>query len=198
MRILTLTAIIGSSLVLSACQTTQDRATLSSFTSPSASGNISGDLSGNPTGVRIDSSGDGFAYTAGSIDGEGLSAQAGLVAGTTVNFHPSEGTGTYEGVYELVQVSAISVSGDRISGFTSPRNGTITLTADYLAGTLTGSADSLEVDGVMDGRTLGGTVTYRDVRGQLSGLVGGDKTVGAFHGNDEDLIYAGGFLANRD
>ncbi|WP_438956422.1 hypothetical protein [Cognatiyoonia sp.] len=41
-----------------------------------------------------------------------------------------------------------------------------------------------------------GDVTYRGVDGDLNGLVGSDKAVGAFHGNNADLIDAGGFLVN--
>jgi len=198
MRILSMSALVCAVALLSACETTQDQATMSGFTSPSSSGRISGSLSNQPIVPIIDADGDGFSFTAGSVEGEGLLAVAGLVEGTDVSFRPSVGSGTFEGIYALVYVDDISLSGNYIQGQRDATSGPITLTADFANRTLTSTNSPVTVNGRMEGRDLSGTVQYRGVNGQLDGLVGGDKTVGAFHGNNADLIYAGGFLANRE
>lgn len=196
MRVISKLSILGAAIALSGCQTIQDRATISGFTSPTASGVIDGDLSNRVTGREIDADGDGFAYATGSISGEGLAAKAGLVAGTDVSTPPITGTATFSGVYELRRITGIFISSDSISGFPASETGQIALDANFADGSLTGTSGSLTVDGTMNGETLSGSVTYRGVEGPLRGLVGSDKTIGAFHGNDESLIYAGGFLAN--
>lgn len=189
---------ICGAVSLAACEVTQDEATTSGFTNPSASGRISGVLSSAPVVPIIDDDGAGFSFTAGSTGGDGLRAVAGLVEGTTVNFRPSVGTGSYAGVYALVYVDDIDLSGGVITGQRDADVGVLTLTADFANDTLTSTDSALKVNGVMNGRTLSGSVTYRGLRGALEGLVGGDKTVGAFHANNADLIYAGGFLADRE
>ncbi|MBB5722563.1 hypothetical protein FHS72_002189 [Loktanella ponticola] len=198
MRILPVSVLLLSAAAMSACETTQDQATMSGFTSPSSTGRISGDLSGNPVVPIIDEDGDGFSFTAGSVSGEGLKAVAGLVAGTDVSFRPSVGSASYDGVYALTYVDDISLDNGYIRGERDATSGAITLTADFARGTLVSSNSPVTVNGKLDGRDLSGTVSYRGVNGQLDGLVGGDKTVGAFHGNNANLIYAGGFIAYRE
>lgn len=198
MRILNI-VIAGAAIAsLSACNFIQNLSTDSGFRTPSASGFYSSGIDITRSGREIDASGDGFAYAAGGKDGEGLKAISGLIPGTEVNFRPNTGSGTFTGRYELSQFSGIDINGDEIYGFASNVSGAISLNADFENDTLTGSAGNLTVNGTMDGRTLGGTVAYRGLSGPLRGLVGGDKTVGAFHGNNANLIYAGGFIADRE
>lgn len=96
----------------------------------------------------------------------------------------------------MAYIEDINLSGDIITGRTGRQSGVINLTADLDAGTLTGSTKGLEVNGRMSGSDLAGGVSYRGVGvgGGLDGLVGSDQAIGAFHGNDADLIYSGGFL----
>jgi len=58
------------------------------------------------------------------------------------------------------------------------------------------NGNRLSVDGRIDGTTLSGTVTYDGVAGSLRGLVGGNEAIGAFHGHDDNNVFAGGFIAN--
>ena len=96
----------------------------------------------------------------------------------------------------MAYIENINLSGDIITGRAGRESGVINLTADFDAGTLTGSTGGLEVNGRMTGSDLGGGVSYRGVRGGLDGLVGSDQAIGAFHGNNADLIYSGGFLTD--
>jgi hypothetical protein len=198
MRIMYFVTCITAVFSLSACTLSQNQATSSGFTTPSPTGAISGDLSSQPIAPFIDGDGDGFSFTAGSVDGEGLRAEAGLVEGTSVNFRPSVGSGTYQGVFALTYIDDIALNGNFIGGQRDADVGALTLTADFGANTLTSTDSALTVNGVMDGRSLSGSVTYRGLTGDLRGLVGGDKTIGSFHANNADLIYAGGFGADRE
>jgi hypothetical protein len=58
-----------------------------------------------------------------------------------------------------------------------------------------------QVNGQLTGRNLSGTVSYNGVDGDLTGLVGGDKAIAAFHGHDSSRpqsANAGGIYATRD
>ena len=83
-----------------------------------------------------------------------------------------------------------------MTGFRTQQTGSINLSTNFGAGTLTGSSGNLSIDSRFSGEDLRGDMTYRGVDGDLTGLVGSDKAVGAFLGNNADLIGAGGFLVN--
>lgn len=174
----------------------QDAATLSSFAEVTPTGFIVTDVTGGATQSNIDFTGSGFAYAAGSVYGDGLKAVSGITTSSSVAPAPAAGSTVFSGRYELFQVDGISLSGSQITGFRTQQTGSINLTANFGTGTLTGSSGNLSIDGRFSGEDLKGDVTYRGVDGDLTGLVGSDKAVGAFHGNDADLIYAGGFLVN--
>ena len=117
---------------------------------------------------------------------------------------------TYTGTFELALIDLILVLGDSVQGSSTFDRGNISLTADFNAGTLTGSGTGLDlgsfslllngnqlsVDGTLNGTALSGTVTYDGVTGPLQGLVGSDEAIGAFHGHNDSQLFAGGFIAN--
>lgn len=190
---------------LSACGFTeaiQNNATQSGFVTPSTNGAISVGLSQSSGGTVRTIDGNGYAFQAGSDPGEGLAAYSGILPGTQTDAWPTSGAATYSGTYEGVQISGINLDGAGfISGMSGPMSGTLTLSADFAQNTLTGTSDNglLTVDGqVGGGGTLSGSVNYQGVGGDLTELAGGDTAVGAFHRNNADLIYAGGFIADRD
>lgn len=186
-------ALIFASL-LSACESAQDGATNSYFVTPLTDGTFLTPLNSDRSSLFRDANGEGFAFGAGT-DSEGLVARAGLIPGTATQAWPSAGTATMSGQYELVKVSGIDLNNSYISGFTSFERGNLTLTANFAGNTLNGTSNNglLIVNGRTTGQTLGGGVTYNGVSGALQGVAGADQAFGVFHGNSEDLIYAGGF-----
>lgn len=186
-------------LGLSACVGEQDY-TSSSFATPngtSASATISKSLSNEQNGQVYDASLGGAAYLTGT-NSSGAHAYAGVMPGSSVGSAVSSGTATYSADYEVAYISSISVSGNLLSGFNNTDAGTIALTLDTSAGTLTGSNGNLTVDGDVSGTAVSGDAVYRGVSGDLTGLVGDEGTVGAFQGDSDSLVYAGGFVGAID
>ena len=79
------------------------------------------------------------------------------------------------------------------------QSGTLTLVADFDRNTLSGTSDNslLRVNGTFEGKALGGSVVYRGMSGELSGRVGANQAVGAFHGKTDTSIMAGGFMVDE-
>ncbi len=197
-------------LALSACSESISDPTTSAFSQPNAVGTIQ-----NTDAARLagsDSSGvtgNVYGYEAGSIDGEVFAAFSGVAAGASVTPPPASGPATYTGTFEVGVVGSIFDTGSGYSGSVTTDNGSITLNADFDAGTLTGSGtgvndftnfvlngNELEVNGTITGTQLRGTATYDGVSGPLNGLIGSDEVIGVFHGNSDSQTHAGGFIAN--
>lgn len=189
-------------VALSACTTTpsQDSLTQSSFVTPSSTGGINVGLTQTNTDGIVSPAGEGFLFQTGVREGEGLEAVVGILPGTEVTFRPSEGSATYTGNYSIGTIRDIDASGGQIIGFPGVEQGVLTISVDFASGAVEGQASNgqLFLTGGLVGRDLAGTVVYREVAGPLDGLVGGDQAFGVFHGNDADLIYAGGFVLDRD
>lgn len=186
--------------------------TSSGFKTPTSSGSLSGN---GGSQVRSgdefsDLTGNGFAYQAGAIKSAGFQANAGLVPGASVTELPATGSATMSGVFEVAVVTSIYAGGSQLNGQSFVDRGSVSLTADFDRGTLTGGGNgldggltnfylkenSLSVDGTFTGQELKGTVSYDGVSGPLRGLIGGDEVIGAFHGNSDNQVHAGGFIAN--
>lgn len=192
-----------SALALSACTLSQDGATNSGFRTPNSSGMITGGVDSDGQQTRRtfrDSAGGGFAYAGGTND-DGLAAYAGIIPGTTGGAQVASGSASYDATFNLYEVTGINLTETGIGeGFVTGRpntvTGSITLTANFDSNRLTGTSTggSLNVDGRIGGTDLSGDVTYRGVGGTLDGVIGADRTVGAFHGNNADVIFAGGFI----
>ncbi|WP_292021455.1 hypothetical protein [Maritimibacter sp. UBA3975] len=113
----------------------------------------------------------------------------GSAPGTTV----TTGGATYDASYRVVQLSNVKKSGSTLTADTLIDSGLITLTADFDAGTLTGSSGDLDVAGLILVNDLNGAVSFRSVAGALDGEIGADGVLGAFHGSTGGTVYAGGF-----
>jgi hypothetical protein len=85
--------------------------------------------------------------------------------------------------------------------------GTLSLTANFGAGTLTGSNSEIAINGRINGSDLSGRVnanysdfflTHGNVTGSiganLDGHIGTTGVLGAFHGNNSNTAVAGGFV----
>lgn len=142
--------------------------------------------------------GAGVAYTIGVDRGSlGLRAYSGIIPGSDVQTPPTTGTATLRGGYSLYGASDIQRT-DRTVRWTNFRDrGNLTLKVDFDKGTLTSSDSRLKVNGNFTGKALTGGVEYRGVSGQLKGLVGAKRAIGAFHGASprQKILYTGGFVA---
>ena len=192
-------------LPLSACSSLFAENSNSFFATPDAAGNLNelDNVSYSSNNVSP-LTGNGYAYQVGGNDGDGLRGYAGIINGTGVTAPPTSGTASMSGSYALAGIANIYEYGSgynqtTVAGTPFTDGGSITLTADYGAGTLTGSAGfsyPITVNGTISGTTLRGTVTYDGVTGPLEGLVGAIEAVGAFHGNSDTQLHAGGFIVN--
>lgn len=177
--------------------------TASGFKSATASGTLSGvsTLASNVRSGRDFSAvtTNGYAYAAGAIKDEGFQAYAGLTPGVSVSAPPASGTATMTGTFEVASVTAISVNGDSLSGFSSIDTGTLSLSADFGAQTLTGTGSglrTLQINGTFSGDTLSGRAIYNGLSGPLTGRVGSNEAIGVFHGDSDSAVHAGGFIVN--
>lgn len=188
-------------LLAGACTGTpsQDDLTFSGFVTPS-NGGINAGLTQATTNGLIDDDGEGFLFQTGVRDGEGLEAVVGLLPGTDTTFRPSAGSATYTGEYMIGTVTEIELSSGFIGGIPGETRGSLDLQVDFASGAVTGASGNgqLSLSGGLNGRELSGTAEFQGVEGPLSGNVGGDQAFGVFHGNNADLIYAGGFIAERN
>ena len=145
-------------------------------------------------------------------------AFSGVTPGADVGAVQTSGTATYSGDYELEIVDAVFVLENEISARLAPAEGTLSLNADFGAGTLTGGgsgggfgavATTLDVNGTISGRDISGTVDIThtelllgvgtdELSGPLTGLIGEDAAIGAFHASDSNTAAAGGFVATAD
>jgi hypothetical protein len=194
-------AAFGVMLLIAACGATQENLTTTRFVTPSPTGAINIGLQDATSRVYTTStdSRSGFAFQTGQIENEGLFAVAGLLPGSTVTAAPSS-SANYTGTYNLVAISGIALTDDSIYGFRREESGSLTLQANFANGSVVSAPGSaLSVNGTANGRDLSGTVSYNGISGALDGLIGGDRAIGAFHGegNDDTYMYAGGFIANR-
>lgn len=216
MSVRTVGMLCGAMGLLSACDAagvdtpTQDELTTTGFAQPSATGVINIGLEDNITSRVAQTSagsGIGYAFQTGAIPQEGLFAVAGLLPGTAASMTPRpSGTASYSGTYNLVEVENIDLGGGFITGDPTLRSGNVTLISNFASGSIIDSGTSaLSVNGTVNGANLGGTVTYNGVQGNLDGLIGGNRAIGAFHGegnvgpgSEDDYMYAGGFITTRN
>ena len=132
----------------------------------------------------------GFAYQYGRVEGTNrFLGVAGIAPTSNPGPPPTTATATYSGVYNLTYANR-----DQIER----RTGNIRLAADFDEGELTGVAGRLRVDGTITGQVVDGTVTYRDVDADLFGLIGSERVIGAFAGDEDDALLVGGLIAEAD
>ena len=132
----------------------------------------------------------GFAYQYGRVEGTNrFLGVAGIAPTTNPGPPPTTATATYSGDYNLTYANRDQVE---------RRTGTIRLAADFNEGEITGSAGRLRVDGTITGQVVDGTVTYRDVEADMFGLIGSERVVAAFAGDEDDALLVGGIIAEAD
>lgn len=147
----------------------------------------------------------GYAFQVGVLsDDSSVIANANVLLGGGFfpTADPASGTATLQSTYDAVMFSNPTTD----NGFvevttTSSTSAPITLTADFTDatfGTLTGTDGTLTVDAtfVRGIGSLNGDVTYNGVDGDVSGFVGGAEVLGAFAGQNDTSVFAGGFSSN--
>jgi len=164
----------------------------SGFATPNADGTFSGTLTPAFTGSFKDADGNGFAYEV-SRTGTALGAQAGILPGTQVGDLPPTGFAAMSGVWNLAEIGKTNGTG-REFGEALQYSGRITLRADFDFGTLEGDSEDLRVLGTFDSTVLTGDVFFQDRPAALTGRIGADRAVGAFHGANGDVSFSGGFF----
>ena len=110
---------------------------------------------------------------------------------------PTSGSARMTGPFALRHVTDLRVTDKTYSGKVKDVTGSITLNADFGAGTLRGAGDGLTVDGRLKGDTLSGTASYGGVRGNLDGFAGATNAIGIFEGKAPDSSIAGGFVVAK-
>lgn len=180
-------------LAISACASTESR-TSSGFQTPSNIGYLGPELTSALRGSDISVSGDGYAYAVGEDLNGDFAGYAGIIPTTLVLAPPISGSATWNGTYNLAQITGIELPAGGLQGYKAEFTGALSLTADFAAGTLVGASPELSVTGAFSGSTLSGSTVFRGLNGTLTGLVGATGAVGAFHGNGATDLYAGGFM----
>ncbi|MFQ1700505.1 hypothetical protein ACJ5NV_07905 [Loktanella agnita] len=110
---------------------------------------------------------------------------------THVQPGPTTGSITYETKYWVSEVTNAASQPDLPADVVI--KGDILITADFDTHAITGTSDLFTMDGQIadSGTGFEGDVTWRGVDGEVSGVVG-DALWGAFHGNSDDIVFAGG------
>ena len=147
------------------------------------------------------------AYVAGTND-SGMVAQAGFRT-TSVGTAVTSGTATYVTTYDYIVADDLEVNDSLLTGVYGYETGTVSLAADFDAGTLTGSTSQISVDGDISGTDLSGSVTTTydffavgdnysgSVTTSLDGEIGSTGVIGAFHGSDGNTAVAGALVGGR-
>jgi hypothetical protein len=148
------------------------------------------------SGGFTDTSTSGFAYQV-ERTGTNFSAVAAIVPGSTASPLPGLGIATLTGIYQGVEIGKSDPIMGREFGEALQNSGRIQLRADFASRTLEGSSGPLNVQGTFNNSTLQGRVFYNENEGTLTGLIGGDKAIGAFHGFNGNIAFSGGFHTAR-
>lgn len=182
--------ILGTAPFLAACDLGDF--TNSEFRSAGATGisvSLDNELNGSLDGAS------GTVHFTSGTDDDGAQAFAGISSVGTIGVEPSVTT-FYTTQWQTVGIGMINVVGDDLTGFNQTDGGAMVLTFDPTTGSVTGSDTgtygTLQVDGTITGTDLGGAVTYAGVEGSLDGRAGTEGLIGAFHGNSDTRVYAGG------
>lgn len=183
-------------LIAPACSTISDVDWTNSGFAEVSGGEVAVDLTGEQNGTVSDTF--GAVHFVSGLD-NGARAYAGIGPATDTGAVIRSGTATLTGPWEVVGIEDIVILEltdfeGRLSGQNFTNGGTITLSADFEEKTLTGSEGPLSVNGSISGGRLSGRVTYAGDRGALGGQIGALGAVGAFHGNNDQRVFAGGFV----
>ena len=129
-------------------------------------------------------------------------ASVGISGTPTVGAARTTGSGTYTTSYRYGVIDGITRSSSVISGYRGEESGTMTVTADFDSGQVSGSNSELTVSAHASGNSLNGSVTANysytgasgSVAGSLEGQIGATGIIATFHGHDENTVMAGGLV----
>jgi len=216
MKTITLIAAVFSVTALSACgggggggvAPTPTRSGFTTVTGATANATLTNERNRSVTRAAVGTA----AYTTGIDQAAGqMVAVSGVRAGANTGAAITNGQATYNTSYGYGVIDSITRTQTLIRGTRGEETGTLTLTADFDRGTLTGNNGELTVNGTVNGTTVGGTATANynfggfgtpvqrgSVRGPLSGQIGDNGVVGAFHGSDANTVMAGGLVGTKN
>lgn len=170
--------------------------TESAFVETDAAGVFPGALDEAVIGTQLDEVGNIAARRAGVLtDDSGLVAEAGIFLSVPYAAAPAVGTVVYDGSYNVVALRNAELVGDNIETDNTFQGGAIELTAEFAAGTLTGSnlggiLDPFTLTGSVAANTVGGSVIWAGIARDLRRFIDADRMIGAFDGENDDTVYA--------
>ncbi len=197
--------------LLSACGGGSNAPTLSGFANVTG-GTVDVELNQTIRRTTQDAAVGLTAYAVGITDDQ-IAGFSGIQGGANVGAVQTTGTATYDSRFGVAVVDNVNRSETFISGTPAVANERpITLTADFDAGTLTGTGvatglATLDVNATIDGQTLGGSATVTHtvqalpagvVNAAVQGQIGTTGVIGAFNGSDDNTVVAGGFVGTRN
>ena len=157
-----------------------------------ASGAVDVELSNKTSGIYIDEDGRGFSYVLG-LQGTAWAAYSALGHWTPLPDLPASGQIKFNGQYALGLLRQNSQGAPDTERY----NGTMELIADLDAQKLTGGNSDLSVEASISGSDLDGSVEFRGISGVLTGKLSREYGQGAFKGQSDEALFAGGFKAYR-
>ena len=157
-----------------------------------ASGAVDVELSHKTSGVYIDEDGLGFSYVLG-LQGTSWAAYSALGHWTPPPDLPSGGKIKFNAQYAIGVLRQQAQGAPDVERY----NGTFELLADLDAQRLSGETSTLSISGVISGSDLDGSVSFRGISGELRGKLSRDYAQGAFQGQSDEALFAGGFKASR-
>lgn len=157
-----------------------------------ADGAVDVNMSYETNGIYIDEDGLGFSYVLG-LQGNAWAAYSALGDWSPPPDLPSGGKIKFNGQYALGLLRKQSQGAPDVERY----NGTFELLADLDAQTLTGGNSDLSVDAGISGSDFDGSVEFRGMSGALIGKLSSEYAQGAFQGQSDAALFAGGFKANR-
>ncbi|QUJ77772.1 hypothetical protein KDD17_07465 [Sulfitobacter albidus] len=194
------------------------------FTAGVSNGQVTTDFDGEVVRGSVNDSRVGLVAFARGVDATSgqFVATAGIEGTPNVGDEVGRGTVTYDAEYGHVAVFNVSRGETSIQGIglSQAETGTARLTADFSAGTLTGSGtgggaatpNGIRVDGRVNGQSVSGTATATystatsfatlgnsdtiDVR--LDGAIGSTGVIATYVGKTEDVTIAGGLVGTAD
>ncbi len=169
--------------------------TISMFATPNFDGTFETDKPSVVSRSYNDGGGTGYAFQLGGQDTD-FEAFAGVLRSSTVAALPTSGTAAMNGGWQLAQIGR-SDGASRDFGEAALASGRITLNVNFEHGILSGTNEGFIVDGSFSGPQLSGSIFYNGRAATLTGLIGADKAIGAFHDANEDSALAGGFYAQK-
>ena len=168
-----------------------------------ADGTVPTTMQDTITSSRVATNGDGFGYVLGPYaDQSTVGAFSGLTGSTSLTGTLPPGTATMDGQFRIGELYDLTRENGKVVGQQRQAGGLISLNADFGARTLQGSATisgtsiQLQILGAFNGNSLGGSVTYGGLTGDLEGQIDGGRAVGVFAGQSANSAFAGGFMVD--